>query len=89
MSAQKRSIADAPCRSMESIRGWQGASAVLRFWADNEKTYSVQCSDVVSGGAWTNVTNIGLANVPRRLSVTNNSPGAQNRFYRLVTPAQP
>ena len=62
---------------------------MLRFWADNEKTYSVQCSDVVSGGAWTNVTNIGLANVPRHLSVTNNIPGAQNRFYRLVTPTQP
>ena len=67
----------------------QGASAMLRFWADNEKTYSVQCSDVVSGGSWTNVLNIGLANVPRHLSVTNNIPGAQNRFYRLVTPTQP
>jgi len=67
----------------------QGASAVLRFWADNERTYSVQCSDVVSGGTWTKVADIGLANVPRRLSVTNSIPGAENRFYRLVTPTQP
>lgn len=66
----------------------QGAAAVLRFWADNEKTYSVLRSDVVSGGTWTKVADIGLGIVPRRLSVTNSVPGTQ-RYYRMVTPALP
>jgi Right handed beta helix region len=67
----------------------QGAAAVLRFWADNEKTYSVLCSDVISGGTWAKVADVGLGVVPRRMSITNSVPGAENRFYRLVTPQQP
>lgn len=67
----------------------QGGSAVLRFWADNERTYSVLCSDVVSGGVWTKVADVLPTSVPRKVAVTNSVPGAQNRYYRLVSPAQP
>ena len=66
-----------------------GGAAVLRFWADNERTYSVLCSDVVSGGTWTKVADISLGVVPRRMAITNSVPGAHNRFYRLVSPQQP
>ena len=65
-----------------------GSSAVVRFWADNEKTYSLLCSPLVEGGPWAKVADVATAAVPRFLSVTNTvAPG--NRFYRLVTPAVP
>ncbi|MBK8000258.1 MAG: hypothetical protein IPK15_16435 [Verrucomicrobia bacterium] len=65
-----------------------GANAVVRFWADNERTYSLLSSAVVDGGPWTKVADVATADLPRFLSVTNTvAPG--NRFYKLVTPAIP
>ena len=65
-----------------------GPDTVVRFWADNEKTYSLMCSAEVSGAPWTKLVDVGLAAAPRYLSVTNViAPGSQ--FYRLVTPAVP
>ena len=65
-----------------------GVHAVVRFWADNEKTYSLLSSPVADGGPWTKVTDVPTANLPQLISVTNTvAPG--NRFYRLVTPALP
>ena len=65
-----------------------GTHAVVRFWADNEKTYSLLGSAAVEGAAWTKVADVGMASAPRYLSVTNTvAPG--HRFYRLVTPAIP
>jgi hypothetical protein len=66
-----------------------GNAAVLRFWADNERTYSLQSSTQVAGGPWTKVADIGLGTVPRRIAITNEAPGAVSRFYRLVSPQQP
>jgi len=65
-----------------------GGNAVVRFWADNEKTYSLLCSPVVDGGTWTKLADVPLGAVPRLLSITN-SIAPENRFYRLATPAQP
>ena len=65
-----------------------GANAVVRFWGDNEKTYSLLCSPVVNGGTWTKLADVSLGTVPRLLSITN-ALAPDNRFYRLVTPAQP
>lgn len=67
----------------------QDNSAIVRFWADNERSYSVLCSEAVSGGAWTKVADVFPAVIPRRAAVTNSVPAAQSRFYRLVSPAQP
>ena len=65
-----------------------GPDAVVRFWADNEKTYSLLCSPLVEDGPWAKVADVATAAVPRFLSVTNTvAPG--NRFYRLVTPGVP
>ncbi len=65
-----------------------GPNTVVRFWADNEKTYSVLASAQVTGAPWVKLADVGLAAVPRFLSVTNIiAPG--NQFYRLVTPAVP
>lgn len=72
---------------IEEIDG-TGAHAVVRFWADNEKTYSVLSSPVADGGDWTKVADVPTGELPRLMSVTNTVvPG--NRFYRLVTPAIP
>jgi hypothetical protein len=72
---------------IEEIDG-SGTHAVVRFWADNEKTYSLLSSSVVDGGPWTKVADVATADLPRFLSVTNTvTPG--NRFYKLVTPAVP
>lgn len=65
-----------------------GPNTVVRFWADNEKTYSLLCSPQVSGAPWVKLADVGLASAPQFLSVTNLiAPGHQ--FYRLVTPVQP
>jgi len=65
-----------------------GSDTVVRFWADNEKTYSLMCSPEVSGAPWTKLADLSLAAAPRYVSVTNVlAPGSQ--FYRLVTPAVP
>ena len=65
-----------------------GGNAVVRFWADNEKTYSLLCSPNVDGGTWTKLVDVPLGTVPRLLSITN-ALAPDHRFYRLVTPAQP
>ncbi|MFM1767748.1 MAG: hypothetical protein RJA22_277 [Verrucomicrobiota bacterium] len=67
----------------------QGNTHVVRFWADNERTYSLLASDQVAGGTWSKVADIGLGTVPRRLAITNAVPAATSRFYRLVSPQQP
>ena len=61
--------------------------AVLHFWADNERSYSLLTSDHVSGGSWAKVTDIFPTSVPRLVSLTNSTPN-QARYYRLVSPAQ-
>jgi hypothetical protein len=68
--------------------GLSGANAVVRFWADNEKTYSLLCSPAVDGENWTKLADVPLGAVPRLTSITN-AIVPDNRFYRLVTPAQP
>jgi hypothetical protein len=65
-----------------------GAQVVVQFWADNEKTYSLVCSDAVAGAPWVKVADVSTAALPRYLSITN-SVAPANRFYRLVTPQQP
>jgi len=61
--------------------------AVIRFWADNERTYSLLSSEVVSGGTWTKVADVFPTSVPRFVSLTNGAP-SQTHYYRLVSPAQ-
>jgi hypothetical protein len=55
---------------------------VLRFWADSEHTYRVERSDAASGGPWTTIRNVGLANRPRIITIAY--PESNTGFYRLV-----
>jgi hypothetical protein len=73
--------------SFESIVVTNGL-ALVRFWADSERTYTVECSDVIAGGDWTRIADIPTSARPRLLTVTN-SLAPDDRFYRLVTPQRP
>lgn len=59
--------------------------ATVRFWADSEKTYTLQVSSLASGGTWTTVTNVPTRALPVLVEV-NTSPGSGNHFFRLQTP---
>jgi hypothetical protein len=57
----------------------------LRFWADSEKSYTLQSSDSVAGGAWQTATNVPTRALP--VLVEYSAPvGSGNSFFRLSTP---
>jgi len=62
-----------------------GGTAVVRFWADYERTYSLLSAEALSGGTWSKVADVPTGVEPRLLSITN-AIAPNNRFYRLVTP---
>jgi hypothetical protein len=62
--------------------------AFARFWADSERTYTLECSDVIVGGTWTRIADVPTGTRPRLVTVTN-SIAPTHRFYRLVTPQRP
>jgi hypothetical protein len=66
----------------------ENGEVVLRFWADNEKTYTIQKSASVSGG-WIKVTNVGSPPIPTLTEIRETVVQGETRFYRLVTPALP
>jgi hypothetical protein len=65
-------------------------AARLTFYAASNKTYTVQCRDVLTGGGWLRVSDV-LASVTNRVvEVLHPSNGNEpQRFYRLVTPRLP
>lgn len=64
------------------------AQVRLRFWADSERSYSVQSTDRLGSG-WTKLGDVLPESWPRLVTFTDPiNPGGQ-RFYRLVSPAQP
>jgi hypothetical protein len=64
------------------------ASAVLRFMAVSNKTYSVQFRNSLSIGTWGALQHVSAASTNRVLEVIDQSPDAASRFYQLVTPKQ-
>ena len=66
-----------------------GNNALVKFWVDSERTYSLLCSTNVSGGPWVKATDAFPHPRPYLLTVTNSTGGDTNRFYRLVSPRMP
>jgi hypothetical protein len=62
--------------------------ALLRFWADPERTYSVEATDDVAAGTWTRIGDIPLSSRPRMVTITNGA-ACEKMFYRLITPRRP
>jgi hypothetical protein len=60
----------------------------IGFWADSERSYTLQSAGQVSGGVWSKVADVFPQTLPRLVTITN-TPGTTQRFYRLVSPAQP
>ena len=59
--------------------------ATIRFWADAEKSYTLQTRTEAGGGAWSIVTNVPTRALPVLVeAVTPVEPG--NHFFRLQTP---
>jgi hypothetical protein len=60
-------------------------AATIRFWADSEKSYTLQTSTDAAGGTWTTVTNVPTRALPVLAEVIIPvAPG--NHFFRLQTP---
>ena len=59
--------------------------ATVSFWADSEKSYTLQVSDVVRGGLWTTVTNVPTRALPVFVEVRRILPPGHS-FFRLQTP---
>jgi hypothetical protein len=62
----------------------------ISFTAQAGLTYTVQCRDSLTSGNWLKLTDVPLQTLTQSVLVSDagvaNSP---NRFYRIVTPAQP
>lgn len=66
----------------------RGGERLIQFWADNERTYSLQRSDVPTGGTWTTVGNVSGLTRPQLMTISDEEEGINSAFYRLVTPKQ-
>ena len=66
----------------------ENGEVALQFWADNEKTYTIQKSASVSGG-WIKLTNVASPSLPTLTEVREPIAPGETRFYRIVTPALP
>ena len=59
--------------------------ARVSFWADSEKSYTLETSIAVSGAAWTTVTNVPVRALPVLVEVVR-PVAAGSHFFRLQTP---
>jgi hypothetical protein len=63
------------------------ASAIMRFMAVSNRTYSVQFRDEL-GGPVSALRHVNTATTNRLIEVIDSDPNAASRFYQLVTPKQ-
>jgi hypothetical protein len=66
-----------------------GGVVVLSFQAEAGKSYSVLFKDALGDAAWEKLKDIAAPGISALVIVTDETPTAPTRFYRLVTPAQP
>lgn len=64
------------------------SAVALRFWADSERSYSIQWADRLDG-PWTKLIDVFPDTLPRPVTVSEPLGSGGQRFYRLVSPAQP
>jgi hypothetical protein len=76
---------------IESVGIVGGATPTMQFsfTAEAGHTYTVQYRSTVAGGAWLSLTNIPALPVTQTIQVTDPLSFSSDRFYRVVTPAQP
>ena len=72
------------------LDGNNQSEVVLQFLAVSNKTYTVQATDLLGGGAWSNVAHVAAQSQSIPLAITNAlSKSAFYKYYRLVTPRLP
>ncbi len=62
-----------------------GAMGRIQFWADSEKSYTLERSGALPGGSWTAVTNVPVRATPVLIDLPIVT-GTGNNFFRLRTP---
>jgi hypothetical protein len=65
-----------------------GAEVVLRFWADNEKSYRVEATSSVSDATWTEVADVAPPALPKFTELHIPFGGA-TRFFRIAAAPVP
>ena len=69
------------------LGGNNQSELVLQFFAVSNKTYTVQGTDLLGGGVWSNVVHVGAQPESVTVAMTNSlSKTIPSRHYRLVTP---
>lgn len=63
------------------------AGVLLRFFAQSNRTYTVELREGVDRGAWQTLTNVMVNKASRIETIRDGNPGAKGRIYRLVSPA--
>ncbi len=63
--------------------------ATLSFTAAANQTYTVEWCVNVAGGSWQKLADVVAQTANRLETVTDAAPGADTRFYRVVTPRRP
>jgi parallel beta-helix repeat protein len=59
--------------------------AVLAFYADTERSYSLESSDSIEGSTWVKLADFWPQPLPRLVEFTNSLSGSGARFYRLLS----
>ncbi len=60
----------------------------LCFWADHERTYTVQATDDLMNGPWVEVEDVSVPPPRPRMRTVTDTATPAHLFYRLVTPQQ-
>jgi hypothetical protein len=66
-----------------------GGNVILQFIASSNRTYSLLFKPALAAVQWSKLTDVPAHATNRVVTLTNTVPGDAQRFYRLVTPAQP
>lgn len=72
---------------MERISA-EGLAVSLQFLARSKRTYSVLFQDELASGTWSNLERV-FARITNWTAIVIDRTAQANRFYRLLTPAQP
>ena len=59
----------------------------VEFFAQSNRTYTVEFKESVTGGLWQTLTNVMISTNNRPEIVTDSYPVSRGRIYRLLTPA--
>lgn len=72
-----------------TIEGVQGTAFILHFTAEAGNTYTVQYKDSLDAPNWSKAGDVPAQPTTGDFPVSNLPLGGPDRFYRIVTPAQP